>query len=160
MNTRLFRFLPVVLATPAILLTACTALPPSFLASPATQPLVYALGPRDGYTSPLNSELTAACQALVFRGEELQLTAAHERAIHTLFQELEKIPNVRLLIAGYAPPDLPQDHARSTSERRAQATRQRLIELGLEPANIQTVGFGNDFSLSGPSSSVVVIYRQ
>jgi hypothetical protein len=38
--------------------------------------------------------------------------------------------------------------------------RQRLIELGLDAAKIQTVGFGNDFSPSGPSSGVVVIYRQ
>ena len=40
------------------------------------------------------------------------------------------------------------------------AVRQRLIELGLEAAGVQTVGFGNDFSPSGPSSDVVVIYRQ
>ena len=66
----------------------------------------------------------------------------------------------RLLIAGYTPPNLPPDHARSLSERRALAVRQRLIELGLESANLQTVGFGNDFSPSGPSSDVVAVYRQ
>ncbi|MFN0075325.1 MAG: OmpA family protein [Prosthecobacter sp.] len=133
---------------------------PSFLRNPAAEAVVYALGPRDGFTSPLSTGLKPACQALVFDNDSFRLTETHERTIRSVAQELAADKKGRLLIAGYAPPNLPQDHARALSDRRALAVRQRLIELGLEAANLQTVGFGNDFSPSSPSSGVVVIYRQ
>lgn len=144
-----------------LLLASCSSVTmPSFLHNPAAEAVVYALGPRDGYTSPLNGSLKPACPALVFDGDALNLTGAHEAAINGLKREIEGDKKARLLIAGYAPPNLPQDHARALSDRRALAVRQRFIELGIEAANIQSVGFGNDFSPSSPSSAVVVIYRQ
>ncbi len=144
-----------------LLLASCSSIPmPSFFRNPAAEAVVFALGPRDGFTSPLNGSLKPACPALAFGNADFHLTDAHQQALHSLTQEMTKNKKARLLIAGYAPPNLPQDHARSISERRALAVRQRLIELGLEAANIQTVGFGNDFSPTGPSSDVVVIYRQ
>lgn len=142
------------------LLPACSSSTFSFLTNPASEAVVYALGPRDHYTSPLSATLKTACPALVFEDDGFELTPAHERAIQKVFQEIKEDKKRRLLIAGYSPPNLPQDHARSLSERRALAVRQRFIELGTEPAVLQTVGFGNDFSPSGPSSDVVVIYQQ
>lgn len=143
-----------------LLLASCSSSPFSFLKSSSSEAVVYALGPRDGYNSPLNASLTPACPALVFDNAGYALTDAHQRSIREVFSALKGDKKARLLIAGYAPPNLPQDHARSLSERRAQAVRQQLIEAGLDAANIQTVGFGNDFSPVGPSSGVVVIYRQ
>lgn len=142
-------------------LTSCGSIPmPSFLRNPAAEAVVYALGPRDGFTSPLGATLKPACQALVFDDDAFRLTETHEHAVRSVAKEMLPDKKSRLLIAGYAPPSLPEDHARALSDRRALAVRQRLIELGLEAANLQTVGFGNDFSPSGPSSGVVVIYRQ
>lgn len=140
------------------LLYSCSSF--SFLPHPPAEAIVYALGPREGHTSPLGANLKPACPALVFEGDGFKLSTAHEGAIRGVVTELGGDKKTRLLIAGYAQPDLPHDHARSLSERRAQAVRQRLIELELDPSKIQTVGFGNDFSPSGPSSGVVVIYRQ
>ena len=140
------------------LLSSCSSF--SFLPHPPAEAIVYALGPREGHTSPLGANLKPACPALVFEGDGFKLSTAHEGAIRGVVTELGGDNKTRLLIAGYAQPDLPHDHARSLSERRAQAVRQRLIELELDPSKIQTVGFGNDFSPSGPSSGVVVIYRQ
>jgi hypothetical protein len=140
------------------LLSSCSSV--TFLTQPASEAIVYALGPREGHTSPLGANLKPACPALVFDGDGFKLSDAHEGAIRGVVTELGSNKKTRLLIAGYAQPDLPHDHARSLSERRAQAVRQRLIELELDPSKIQTVGFGNDFSPSGPSSGVVVIYRQ
>ncbi|MGV3663926.1 MAG: OmpA family protein [Prosthecobacter sp.] len=144
----------------ALVLSACSSSPFSFLGNPASEAVVYALGPRDGHTSPLNASLTAACPALVFGSDGFKLSSAHELAVKSVYDAVKDNKKARLLIAGYAPPNLPHDHARSLSERRAQAVRQRFIELGMEPVGIQTVGFGNDFSPTGPSSGVVVIYRQ
>ncbi|OYW76879.1 MAG: hypothetical protein B7Z37_06700 [Verrucomicrobia bacterium 12-59-8] len=145
----------------SLLLASCSSMSmPSFLRTPAADAVVYALGPREGFTSPLNGSLKPACPALVFESADFRLTSAHQQALHSLAQEMLPNKKARLLIAGYTPPNLPPDHARSLSERRALAVRQRLIELGLEAANLQTVGFGNDFAPSGPSSDVVAIYRQ
>ncbi|MDB6004736.1 MAG: hypothetical protein JWR15_1723 [Prosthecobacter sp.] len=142
-----------------LLLSSCSSMP-SFLKSSSSEAVVYALGPREGFSSPLNGSLKPACPALVFSSADFHLTSAHQQAVQTLAREMSSNKKARLLIAGYTPPNLPQDHARALSERRALAVRQRLIELGLEAASLQTVGFGNDFSPSGPSSDVVVIYRQ
>lgn len=144
----------------ALLLASCSGGPLSFLKNPASEGVVYALGPRDGYTSPLNASLTTACPALVFSGDGFELNSSHEQAVKSVHDSIKDDKKARLLIAGYAPPSLPHDHARALSERRAQAVRQRFIELGMEPVGLQTVGFGNDFSPTGPSSGVVVIYRQ
>ena len=144
----------------ALLLSSCSGGSLPFFGNPASEAVVYALGPRDGYTAPLNGSLKVACPALVFAENEFRLSSANGQALTALHTTLKDDKKARLLIAGYAPPDLPPDHARSLSERRAQAVRQRLIELGMESANLQTVGYGNDFSFSGPSSGVVVIYRQ
>lgn len=143
-----------------VLLCSCQSSPFSFLNLPADEAIVYALGPRDGCRSPLNASLKPACPALVFESEGLELTAAHEHAIRGVYDDVSNDKKKRLLVAGYTPPNYPPGHARSLSERRAQAVRQKLIELGLDPAGIQTVGFGNDFAPSSPSSDVVVIYQQ
>jgi outer membrane protein OmpA-like peptidoglycan-associated protein len=63
----------------------------------------------------------------------------------------------RYLIAGYSQPELPEDYARSLSERRAQAVRQTLIECGVDASHLQTVGFGHD---NAPTANIVVIYQQ
>ncbi len=146
----------------SLLLTSCGTIPmPSVLGKSTPETVVYALGPREGYTSPLTTSLKPACPALVFDDGGFLLTSSHQEALRSVAKEtLEKNKKARLLIAGYTPPNLPADHARSISERRALAARQHLIGLGFEAANLQTVGFGNDFSPSGPSSDVVVIYQQ
>lgn len=154
---------PSVLAALAtsLLLSSCSSIPmPSFLRNPASEAVVYALGSRDAYTSPLNGSLKPACPALRYDEDGFNTTEAHEQAIRSVAKDVEQDKKATLLVVGYTPPNLPQDHARALSERRALGVRQRFIELGIEAANIQTVGFGNDFSPSGPSSGVVVIYRQ
>jgi hypothetical protein len=144
-----------------LFLPSCGSIPmPAFFKNPADEAIVYSLGPREGYASPLSETLKPACPALRFDDDEFMVAESHERPIRDLARQIEKDKKARLLIAGYAPPNLPPDHARSISDRRALAVRQRFIELGIDPANLQTVGYGNDFSPSGPSSSVVVIYRQ
>ncbi len=135
-------------------LPACKSLPG--LSREQEAEVVFALGPRDGFTSPLSGALKPACSALEFAGEKFALTGAHKKTLAVLVADWSK-DKPRYLIAGYSQPGLPDDFARSLSERRAQAVRQYLIESGVEAANMQTVGYGFD---SSPTSSVVVIYRQ
>lgn len=121
--------------------------------------LVYALGSRESFKSPLSQQLKPACPALRFKARDFTISKNYDEVLTKLAAEWAESKG-QFLVAGYAPPSLPEDYARSLSERRAQAVRQRLIELGIEAADIQTVGFGSDFGPSGPSQDVVVIYRE
>lgn len=127
---------------------------------PVPEPtVVFALGTRDGFRSPLQGALKPACQALVFSGEAYALTGGHRKTLSSLAAEWGET-KPKYLIAGYVAPGLPEDFARSLTERRAQAVRQQLIESGIEASHLQTVGFGFDNSPSSPTSDVVVIFQQ
>ncbi|MCA1963469.1 MAG: OmpA family protein [Prosthecobacter sp.] len=151
----------LLLSTLPAVMVGCSWLPLPHALSPQPEPtVVYALGTREGFRSPLQEgNLRPACPALEFSGTTFRLSGAHRRTLEALAASWqEKKP--RYLIAGYCQTGLPEDYARSLSERRAQAVRQHLIEHGVEAANLQTVGFGHDSTPSAPTSSVVVIYRQ
>jgi hypothetical protein len=121
-----------------LLLASCSSIPmPSFFRNPAAEAVVFALGPRDGFTSPLNGSLKPACPALMYDNADFHLTAAHQQAIHNLAQEMLKNKKARLLIAGYAPPNLPQDHARSISERRALAVSRPSVSAMTSPPPVR-----------------------
>jgi outer membrane protein OmpA-like peptidoglycan-associated protein len=121
--------------------------------------IVFALGPRDGFTSPMTAALKPACPALEFPHTSYSLNGGQKKNLQSLAAAWKEA-KPRYLIAGYTPPELPADYARSLSERRAQAVRQYLIENGVEAASLQTIGFGHDSAPSGPTTSVVVIYKQ
>lgn len=121
--------------------------------------VVYALGSRDGFTSPLTQALKPACSALEFTGSSFVLTGVHRRQLALLATD-PATTHKRYLIAGYASHGLPEDFARALSERRAQAVRQYLIESGVEALRLQTVGFGFDSAPNAPGANVVVVYHQ
>lgn len=120
--------------------------------------VVYALGSREGFSSPLAGALTPACPALSFIGDNHTISGRHLISLRKV-AHLAKQNKSRLLLAGYTSPKIPEDYARALSERRAQDVRQHLIEMGVEAGSIHTLGLGNDFSPIGPSSDVVVIYH-
>lgn len=138
-------------------LSACTQVSSTF--NEEETEVVFALGSREGFTSPLTAALKPACPAIEFSANSFSLNGSHKKRLHTLAAEWSKT-KPRYLVAGYAPPELSAGYARALSERRAQAVRQFLIENGVEAASLQTVGFGHDAVPSGPGNGVVVIYRQ
>jgi hypothetical protein len=121
--------------------------------------VVYALGSREAFASPLKRQLKPACPVLRFRSMKFAITDEHEAVLSGVAEAWAQ-DGGRFLVVGYAPPELPEGYARSLSERRAQAVRQRLIELGVETADLQTAGFGNDFGPSGPNQDVVIIFSE
>ncbi len=145
------------LAASFLMLASCSHLP-RLDSEPAAE-VVYALGSREGFTSPLTGALKPACSALEFTGTRFSLTGVHRRQLAPLAAD-PALAQDRYLIAGYAPHSLPEDFARALSERRAQAARQFLIESGVEAVRLQTVGFGFDSAPNAPGANVVVVYRQ
>lgn len=144
--------------TLTLMLAGCSGLTlPMKLMSQAQPTMVYALGERDGFRSPLGeSNQRPACPALEFSSGAYMPSGAHRKILEGLAASwLAK--KHRYLIAGYSQPELPEDYARSLSERRAQAVRQTLIECGVDASHLQTVGFGHD---NAPTANIVVIYQQ
>jgi hypothetical protein len=143
--------------TAACLAGCTTPLPP-----PGGEPhVLHTLGSREGFTSPLTHPLRPACQALDFTGTQYRLSASHERLLRDFAAtQLDAPPVARFLIIGQTPVDLPGSHARSLSERRAQAVRHYLIDLGLPAENLHTLGLGHDAAPAGLTGNSVVIYRQ
>lgn len=148
---------PALLLALAAGLTACTApLPPG-----GETTVLHALGPREGFLSPLVQPLSPACPALVFSGTQYALTTSHQRLLRDFVAALPAAPgDTRLLIVGQTPVDLPGGHARSLSERRAQAVRRFLIDQGLPAEHLQTLGLGHDAAPAGHTGNSVVLYRQ
>ncbi len=123
--------------------------------------VLHALSSRDGFTSPLLQPLRPACSALVFSGTGYALSAAHEKLLRDFAAALpEGGGGARHLIVGQAPLEFPGSHARSLSERRAQAVRRFLIDQGLPAESLQTTGLGHDAAPAGFTGNSVVIYRQ
>ncbi len=158
MSAAAMKTLPLLSSVFLLLAASSCSVMPS-LSREQTPTVVFALGTRDGFSSPLQGALKPACPALVFTGETYALTGGHRKALGTLAAEWSS-GKPRYLITGYVAPGLPEDFARSLTERRAQAVRQQLIESGIEASHLQTVGFGFDSSPSSPTSSVVVIFQQ
>ena len=151
---------------PARLLTAAAAT--TVLASCASAPwpatnkseTVYALGIRHEFVSPVGSQMKPACPALEFSKGSLVSGPQHDRVLRQLaIDSTEDGKKNRFVIAGYARPNLPPEYARVLTEKRAHSVRQRLIDFGVDPGQIQTAGFGNDFANNGPTNDVVVIYN-
>ncbi len=140
----------------AILLPGCQSA--TWTSMGTTDTVVYALGPRADVQSPLAEALKPACPALEFDGAGFALSPRHAKPLQEVASRFASQQH-RVVVAAYTRPGLPPEYARVLTERRAHAVRQRLIELGIEPARIQTAGFGNDFPLSGPTSDVVVVFE-
>lgn len=134
---------------------SCAATP--WQPAPGNQ-VVYALGSRADFVSPLKSQMTPACPALEFGRGELNVGPQHDEVLHALVEKKPEGKKSRFVIAAYCRPNLPPEYARVLSEKRAHSVRLRMIELGVEASQIQTAGFGNDFALTGPANDVVVIY--
>jgi hypothetical protein len=148
---------PALLLSLAAGLAGCsTPLPPG-----GESTVLHALAPREGFVSPLTQPLRPACPALVFSGTRYTLSAGHERLLRDFVAALPADGGgARHLIVGQTPVDLPDGHARSLSERRAQAVRRFLIEQGLPAEHLQTLGLGHDAAPAGHTGNSVVIYRQ
>ncbi len=136
-------------------LCSCASAP--WPANPKDQ-VVYALGPRAEFVSPLGTQMKPACPALEFAKGSLTSGPQHDRVLRELAKERADGKEPRFVIAAYCRPNLPPEYARVLSEKRAHSVRQRLIEFGVDPSAIQTAGFGNDFAINGPANDVVVIY--
>lgn len=146
----------IALAVFSLTLASCTS--PSWVSGP-DEKVVYAFGPAEGFTSPLQSPMTPACPALKFGRGDLEAGPQHERVLGKLAEEGKAASGVRFVIAAYCHPDLPPEYARVLSEKRAHSVRQRLVELGVSSDAVQTAGYGNDFSLNAPAGDVVVVYK-
>jgi hypothetical protein len=134
------------LARPCLLFVLLFTLCQCSVLDPVLRPskVVFALASHDGLPSPLGSELSPVGEVILFSRDHFTLTERQTKALRQNAQELAKAGEQDLLIVGFARRGLPSSHARTLSQRRAETIRQTLIEGGLPPAKLHSVGYGND----------------
>ena len=137
------RLLPDAVAPPA-------ALPQQ---RPAVMAPPFALG--RGSTSPASSASpnvqalaeqfrTAAGDRIFFSDGSADIGGRSRAALEAQAQWLIRVPQATLAIEGHADDRGTPAFNGSMAERRAEAVRQRLIELGIAPERLRLTGFGRD----------------
>lgn len=139
---------------------SCTALPScsSLAGLLRTGPgIIHALADQEQLASPLSAGAAPIMTDLTFsRGSfslaENQKTKLQEALAHW---KNSKRP---LLIAGFSSSSAVPEYGRVLSQRRAEAVRTALIELGFDAGALHTTGYGSDITALNPGD-VVRIYE-
>jgi peptidoglycan-associated lipoprotein len=87
---------------------------------------------------------TQAGDRVFFADGSAELGARARAALAAQAAWLSRHPTVAIVIEGHADDAGASNHNLDVSWRRADAVRRRLIEMGVAPARIRTVGYGRD----------------
>lgn len=138
----------------AFALTSCTTV--SRLINPGPK-VIHALPDQEQLASPLYSGATPLMEALTFSRGSFTLAESQKLKLAESLSEWKngKRP---LLIAGFASSSSVPDYGRVLSQRRAEAVRAALIELGFNAGALHTTGYGSDITALSPGD-VVRIYE-
>ncbi|WP_010138956.1 OmpA family protein [Oceanicola sp. S124] len=90
----------------------------------------------------LRSAGHAALDDLRFATGEVALEETPAPSLSALAAFLRDTPDARLLLVGHTDSDGPLDTNRAVSQRRAEAVRRKLIELGVAPDRLEAHGVG------------------
>jgi len=77
-----------------------------------------------------------------FEFNKAKLTDLGRGRLHQIAGLLEKEPNLTVMLEGHADYIGTEDYNQKLSTKRADAVRQGLVELGVDSARLQTMGFG------------------
>lgn len=83
-----------------------------------------------------------AARPLRFGFNSARLTAESESVLREIADALQRRPETRLLIAGHADGTGAKDYNQRLSARRAEAAARWLVSAGIDPARLQTRGYG------------------
>jgi OOP family OmpA-OmpF porin len=83
-----------------------------------------------------------AARPLRFGFNSARLTAESESLLREIADALNRRPETRLLIAGHADGTGAKGYNQRLSARRAEAAARWLVSAGIDPARLQTRGYG------------------
>jgi peptidoglycan-associated lipoprotein len=103
--------------------------------------------PMNGSWDPANMIQDAsalAANTIHFAYDSAVIRDSDQANLQAVAQALNADPNVKLLIQGNCDERGTEEYNRSLGERRADAAREALSKLGVDPQRIRTISFGKD----------------
>jgi len=85
---------------------------------------------------------------VVFDVDKADLKPGGVRTVQKLASFLQEYPERNVMIEGFTDSTGAADYNQGLSERRASAVQTSLIGMGIEPARVQTRGYGEDFPVA------------
>jgi outer membrane protein OmpA-like peptidoglycan-associated protein len=94
---------------------------------------------------PQERGLVVTLGDVVFDVNKAQLKSGGLRTIDKLAAFLERYPDRRVTVEGFTDSTGSAEYNQSLSERRAQSVRDALVQKGIDPARVDTHGYGEEF---------------
>ena len=118
--------------------------PPPQIEPPVAQP---DLLPEDVFASRSLADLNRASplEPAYFELDSSGLSEQAQRAVEANAELLQEYPNWAVTIEGHCDERGTAEYNLALGERRALATQQYLVELGLDPTRVRTVSYGKEF---------------
>ncbi|MBL9115172.1 MAG: OmpA family protein [Verrucomicrobiaceae bacterium] len=137
-------------------LTSCSTLVDIAIGSPK---VIHALSDQGSLPNPLASAPSQILLEVPFPRDQFFVSSAQRTRIEKRAEEW-KASGSRLILAGFASADGPPDHARSVSQRRAEAVRTILVDAGLDSGLLHAAGYGSDIPSMSSKDVVRVLVGQ
>ena len=102
------------------------------------------LGPQVGIVNNGNSLTVTMPQDILFATDSAQLTGSLQSDLRTVAGSLNRYPNTRVNVIGHTDNTGEAAYNQALSERRAQAVSSVLIDSGVAPSRIRSIGRGED----------------
>lgn len=139
----------LLLAATSLAVSACTKAPPKDLPpdpGPATETSRGDLGPGAAVPGSQADFLafTRGADTIYFDTDRYNIDSADVAALQTQAQWLSRYPAKRVTLEGHADERGTRDYNLALGERRANAAKNYLVSLGIEPARISTVSYGKE----------------
>ncbi|BAV65033.1 peptidoglycan-associated lipoprotein Pal [Sphingobium cloacae] len=138
---------PLLMATAVIALAACSKKPPAEL-PPAPGGDTGATGPATpgGPVKGSQEDFIASVSSdrIFFGLDQYDVDAEDQATLQSQAAWLQQNPNVRVTIEGHADERGTRDYNIALGERRANAAKNYLASLGIDPGRITTVSYGKE----------------
>jgi peptidoglycan-associated lipoprotein len=132
----------------SIALSACASkapkqLPPEPGASTSTDSGQSSLGPSPGSQADFVA-FTQGADTIYFDTDRYNVDSADAAALQTQVQWLQRYPQKRATIEGHCDERGTRDYNLALGERRANAAKNYLVGLGIDPGRLTTISYGKE----------------
>lgn len=117
--------------------------PPTAEATPAPAPTTAPAGPQVGSQAHF-VEAVNGQNVIYFDTDRYNIDSADAATLQTQAQYLARYPQVRITIEGHADERGTREYNLALGERRANAAKNYLVGLGVDPGRIATVSYGKE----------------
>jgi peptidoglycan-associated lipoprotein len=145
----MIKYATPLLITASLVLAGCSKKPPEELPPPpiGTGPTTTPTGPSGpGYALGSQGDFVANTMAdrILFDTNEFNVDSRDQAILQSQAQWLARNPNARITIEGHADERGTRDYNLALGERRANAAKNYLASLGVNPSRMTTVSYGKE----------------